>query len=158
MAVIRKVRNVTEFMNLAIRDIESNAKKSLNDFIKDAKQQLYNFTNDWYNAKPENPDSYKRTYEFINSITISTLEFNNGKWEIGLYFDPTKMSISQNGNWIQHEDRYYLSEIIENGWQYRNDGSEAIFKTADWAEIGAFSKALLSHFKKNGYRIKQDWR
>lgn len=152
MSSIKKVKSVTEFMNLAIRNTESDIKYALKNFMIEAKKQLYDFTNAWYKAKPEG--TYQRTYEFLESITISSPEYHNGRWEMGLFFDPKKMTLGNNNGWSQHIDRFNLSEIIEHGWEYRTDGSEAMFKTAEWAEIRGFSQELVKFLEKKGYNIK----
>lgn len=151
MPKIKKVSSVSEFIYSAMKEIERDEKIALEEFAKDASEKLREFTQSWYDSYQ--PTTYERTYEFINSITIEPTQYSAGSFNIGVYFDPNKMSVAENGPWIQHEDRFNLAEIIENGWEYRPDGSEAIFSTAEWADAGAFVDAMFKYFKGMGYRI-----
>ena len=160
MAEIKKVTSVQHFISSALFDIEREEKKALKHFSKLASAKLREFTLDWYNKTEarQSGSSYERTYEFLNSITIGEISYIKGRWEVPIYYDPTKMTLGINNGWRQHEDRYYLSEIIEYGWQVGNkniEGSEAKFQTMEWAEeFQNFLKSMKESFESDGFRIK----
>jgi hypothetical protein len=143
-----------------MNDIEKSQISALDEFSKKAAEKLRYFTNEWYSQTSARASlsSYQRTYEFLNSITVGNLTYVNGAWEVDVYFDPAKMTLGENGGWNQHEDRYYLSEIIEYGWRAGRteiQGSEAKFKTIEWAEeFQSFLKDMKKSFELDGFRIK----
>lgn len=151
----KKVNSISEFMANAINDIEKATPIALSNFAKDASDILTKLTGQWYGAHM--PKTYDRTYEFIDSITIEEPAYQSGGWFVGVYFDPMKMSLGNNNGWNQHEDRMYLSEIIEEGWTAGTrfiQGSGALEGTINWAELGGFVDKMVEEFSKLGFRVK----
>lgn len=152
---IVKVNSVAQFMLLAQKEIDAASLVAIQEVTEKAADKLRELTGQWYSNHM--PSTYERTYEFINSITIDKPVFQSGGWFVGVYFDPHKMSLGENNGWNQHESRFELSEIIEEGWQAGSrqiEGSEAIFGTAEWAEIGNFVHIVKEEFTKLGFRIR----
>jgi hypothetical protein len=150
-----KVNSVAQFMLLAQKEIDTATLIAIQEVAEQASEKLRELTGQWYSNHM--PTMYERTYEFINSITIDKPVFQNEGWFIGVYFDPNKMNLGENNGWSQHEDRFNLSEIIEEGWQAGSryiEGSEAMFGTAEWAEIGNFARIIKEEFTKLGFRVK----
>jgi hypothetical protein len=139
----------------AMKDIDIYSKDALVNMANEAAEVLIRLTGQWYSTHM--PTTYERTYEFINSITVDRPVFSNEGWSIGVYFDPNKMSLGQNNGWSQHESRFNLSEIIEEGWMAGSkwiEGSEALFNTAEWAEIGNFARIVKQELMRVGFRVK----
>lgn len=149
MATWKKVKSIEDYMLNIIKDIEQDQKRMLKEMSEDLQSILYIYTQNFYNRYE--PRSYERTYEFINSLTIRFIDDNNV--EIG--FDPEKMSLGFNNGWQQHEDRFYpLSQIINDGWQFRPDGSGALDEAIRYMNSPSFKREISNTFKKYGYRVK----
>lgn len=147
MATWKKVNSIQDFMSKAIKDIEEVKKQVLKDMAEDIHSILYIYTQNWYNAK--DPSTYDRTYEFINSLTIRFI--NEDEVEIG--FDASKMTLGTNNGWQQHEDRFYpLSQIIDEGWEFRTDGSHALEEAIKYMKSNAFITEVKNTFIKYGYK------
>lgn len=155
MASYKKVNNPKELMLEISRELFKNIEEIVLIEARDVRDILFLYTKNWYES--HEPIMYERTYEFINSLTVSEI-INAGNYRyVGIWFDPSKMSLSNNNGWNQHEDRVFLSEIIDEGW-YAGDryiaGSNALQETIKYLEGSGFLSGLKEEFAKINYNIK----
>jgi len=144
------VKSISDYIDKIQKEIEKDINKVLIDMAEDVKNILYIYTYNFYERYEPDPESYIRTYEFINSLMV---RFISDK-EVEIGFDSTKMSVKPNQRWIQHEDRFHpLSQIINDGWEYRQDGSEALDKAIEYMNSNLFKREVSDTFKKYGYNL-----
>ncbi len=111
---------------------------------------------DFYRAVPEG-DSYTRTYELLASLSVlNVTKSGSGQIYLSIGYDPSKMSIKQNGMWTQHKDRDKLGEMVEYGLDggIRNhspEGTRTIEDVLAYVNSKAFIDRFNNIMKSKGY-------
>ena len=87
---------------VAMDKVGETVMKNLEDYIQ----------KNWYDAY--SPTHYKRTYEFIRSITKTDAKFINGVCTVEVYFDEDKIkaNYTNDGTWNQHASIH--GEVVSN--------------------------------------------
>ena len=106
------IKNEQQLISLMMADLERTMSNLSEKILNRWKDLIW--TN-WYEAHDESP-YYKRTYEFFTSLVSSGLRRIPNGYEVEIYFDTNLMTLGQNGGFIQHIDREYLPEIIDEGY------------------------------------------
>jgi len=99
------IKNTNDLKKLLEFQVGKHIKFALGEVAKKVEQVVKDYVmENWYNAYT--PTQYTRTYEFINSLTISKVEeLGNGQYSVVLFFDTNKIYPSAPdgiGRWSRH--------------------------------------------------------
>lgn len=120
---------------------------------------------EWYSRME--PLDYSRTYEFINSLTISpTKEISDG-WNIEIYFDPSKihaMPADEDRSWNKHmsvsgedvsENIMFYIEYGNNSPLYKYEGIHMVKNTIEYCKTNKIPiKEMINELRKHGFQVK----
>jgi hypothetical protein len=108
------------------------------------------------------PDDYFRTYDYINSLTVSKIEERGEVYHVELYFDTDKIIPNTvKGNWNQHEDFWgnptnediplWLEEGTPGNPYFQHPGNHAILDTYNEYKDSKAVKELILLLKSKGF-------
>jgi hypothetical protein len=139
----------------------------LQKVAEEVKEYLRKYVDEhWYGAHSH--EYYDRTMQFINSLTVDTVQSTGDRKEVAIYFDPSKISANKGapGMWNQHMDVYELESaaLAIAGWieegngpspLYEYDGIHQIEQTElFWREGNRLAKAIAELLAAKGYIVK----
>jgi hypothetical protein len=112
-----------------------------------------------------NPKYYFRTYDYINSLTISKIVESGNGYEVELFFDTNKIiPRTVKGNWNQHEDFWgnptsefiplWLEEGSPNNPYFQHPGNHAVRDALNEFKNGKAIRELQMFLKKRGFNCK----
>jgi hypothetical protein len=105
---MRQVRTWEQFEKILKKEIQVN----LEQIGKEIAGVLKKYVNDnWY--KNSNPESYQRTYDILNSITVSKVKHMSDGYEVSIYFDETKIRM------IEYEGLFNAHLSIDGSGMYQ---------------------------------------
>lgn len=110
------------------------------------------------------PKEYARTYDYINSLTLSRVKEIDGGHEIEIYFDPDKIRANYvtDRRWNQHmsvdgfdfsEDLPYAIEYGVTGSLYDRDGIGVVEETIEILKSGRLHELVKKKYKSFGFDI-----
>ena len=143
--------------------------KAMNVVGGKAKQHMYDYVKKEMESRPENEDVYKRTWEYLNSISrIDATLAPDGSIETMIYYNTDLINphITTDGTLYQHMDDWGndVSDMIplfmETGESYlTSNGTRhhkpvgGIIDLEKWAKSN-FKKELINELKKLGIQTK----
>jgi hypothetical protein len=111
----------------------------------------------WYNRSYE-PQQYERTFQLIDSLTVSPVKINGNEYSVQIYYDTDKilpMDGTSDKPWTRHKSivtqtpsGVYLPLWIEEGQDssiFSFEGVHPVQDTIDWVEE---DKYLLNRMKE----------
>lgn len=127
--------------------------KEMKDFIMRELYQKYN------------PSDYSRTYEYINSLTVSQVYENKDGYEIEIFFDSDKINAREVSDryWNQHmsvdgsdfaEFLPYAIEYGTSGSLYDRKGIKVVETTINELKNGDLIKKAINILKSKGFNVK----
>jgi hypothetical protein len=160
-------------MKSLFKFLENDIEKGLREVAIVISGKLQDFLQkNWYNA--HTPQSYERTYQLINSVSISDVEDNGNAFEVKVFFDSNKMNpipapsadMFPSYTNVTNGDTYWngvslsilVPYFVEQGQSssihsYKGVGS--VEKTIKWARSGKFlSKAVKESLQKSGISVE----
>lgn len=120
---LRDLTRVFKYIEKSVKISISEVMQKIKDILKD-----YILAH-WYNRAGFSPSNYTRTYDYINSISISKVQVNgNGEVSASIYFDTDKirpLPPAFPGEWGQHSglSGQDVSAAIPYYIEYGNDSS-----------------------------------
>lgn len=137
----RTIKEITDYLDKEI-------KKAMDKVGQDAWQHMYDYVEEEMNSRPES-EVYRRTGEYLNSISKTKAELINGNIEVKIYYntDLIKPHITHDGTLYQHADDWgrdvsqFIPLWMETGTEYlTSDGFRShepvggIINLEDWVK------------------------
>jgi hypothetical protein len=171
--VAKKIKTWGDLRRVLKRDIGliiQDELKNIGDEIKKAlKQELKSkwYGRSGYSSESFSTDSYDRTFELLESITLSPTSIKGNQFSVRIYYDTDKMNTydSENGMLSKHKSHISGedSRVMLPYWIEEGTSGSPIYNMPRTNVVGDLKdrliddKALLQHFesalKKRGYDV-----
>lgn len=107
MPAFRDLKSLNTYLNVVLEEVLIAVADKVEQKVVDSTYtKIYTYNN----------DIYKRTYDYLASITRAEPKFNNGTIDVEIFYDPNKMLPRETTNrWNEHMNAYGQVEDIWNG-------------------------------------------
>lgn len=149
-------------LNKLFSHINKQIEKSMTGVGEEARKILSDYMErEWYNSY--SPSNYERSWELLNSISVSSPKKISNTWQVEIYFDTTKIHpySTPDGEWNKHmslngDTSYNGKSISEWLIEWIEYGQNSPIYSWDGVHMISYTKAELMFTKKHLNRIMDE--